>query len=81
MGAQAMLEVIEEFLRTKFGDEGVKLMPDISAMNDAEKYKTVSRALATATTLDEVRRACADAAGPPPRRRKGGNGRRGGPKT
>ncbi len=60
-GRLAMLDAIEEFLRARFGEEGVKLMPAISAMNDAEKYKAVIRAIATATTVDEVRRACADA--------------------
>jgi hypothetical protein len=74
-----MLHLIEVQLRAKFGDEGAKLMPGISAMDDAEKYTAVGRAVATATTLDEVRRACAAASAPAPRRKKGGNGKRGRP--
>src|SRR5262249_53357814 len=76
-----MLKLIEDSLRTKFGDEGAKLLPDISAMDDAEKYKAVNRAILHATTLDEVRRACAEAAGPAPRRKRGGNGKRGRSRT
>ncbi len=72
-----MLDLIEAQLRFKFGEEGAKLLPAISAMNDAEKYKAAGQAIATATTVDEVRRACADAAGAAPRGKKGGNGRRG----
>ncbi len=76
-GRLAMLDLIEDSLRAKFGEEGIKLLPDIEAMNDAEKYKAVNRAILTATTLDEVRRACAAAAGPAPRAKKGSNGKRG----
>jgi hypothetical protein len=47
----------------------------------AEKYVTLNRTVATATTLDEVRRACAKAAAPARRPRKGGNGKRGSTKT
>ena len=80
-GRTAMLELIEDSLRTKFGDEGVKLLPDILAINDAEKYKVINRAILQATTVDEVRRACAAASAPPPRAKKGGNGKRGRSRT
>ncbi len=72
-----MFELIEDMVRAKFGEQGAKLLPDIWAMNDAEKYKALNRAVAAATTLDEVLRACADLAGPAPRGKKGGNGKRG----
>ena len=76
-----MLRLIEDLLRTKFGEEGSQLMSAISALDDAEKYVTLNKTVATATTLDEVRRACAKAAAPSRRPRKGGNGKRGSSKT
>jgi hypothetical protein len=76
-----MLKVIERSLRTKFGEKGVELVPAIEELNDAEKYLVVNDAIITATTLDEVRRACAQAAAPARRTRKGGNGKRGTSKT
>jgi hypothetical protein len=81
IGRTAMLDMLEDSLRTKFGDEGLKLIPAIEAMNDGEKYKAVNRAILTAATLDEVRRACDEISAPAPRRKKGGNGKRGRPKT
>jgi hypothetical protein len=72
-----MLRLIEDILRTKFGEEGAGLMPAIEDLDDAEKYVTLNRAIVAATTLDEVRRACAEAAAPKTRRRKGGSARRG----
>jgi hypothetical protein len=81
IGRTAMLSMLEDLLRDKFGDEGVKLMPAIQALNDGEKYMALNRAIAAATTLDEVRRACAPASAPAPRVKKGGNGKRGRPRT
>jgi hypothetical protein len=80
-GRDGMLAVVEDLLRDKFGDEGAKLLPAISAMDDAEKYKALNRAIANAATLEDVRRACAEIVGPAPRRKKGGNGKRGRPRT
>jgi len=80
-GRLAMLEMIEDPLRAKFSDEGAKLLPEISAMNDAEKYKAVNRAIVTATSLDDVRRVCAELKAPAPRERKGGNGKSGRART
>ena len=37
-----MLKVIEMQLRDKFGDEGAMLIPEIKAMDDAEKYEAVA---------------------------------------
>jgi hypothetical protein len=66
-----MRRVIEETLQTRFGAEGVKLMPTIAELDDAEKYLALQRVIISAATLDEVRRACTKAA---PRRKKSGNG-------
>jgi hypothetical protein len=76
-----MQQRIEDALRAKFGEAGVALMPQISAWRDGARYKTLNRAIATATTLDEVRRACAEVAGPAPRVKKRGNGKPGRPWT
>ena len=72
-----MRKLIEDGLRTKFGEEAMELMEAISELNDAEKYLALNRTIITATTLDEVRRACAKASAPAPRRKKGGNRKRG----
>src|SRR5262249_38277210 len=77
----AMLEMMEDLLRRRFGEEGARLVPAIQELNDAEKYLALNRVIATADTLDEVRRACAEAAAPAPQRRRGSNGRRGQPRT
>jgi hypothetical protein len=77
----AMLRMLEDLLRDKFGDEGVNLMPAIEELNDGEKYMALNRAIAAATTLDEVRRACAPASAPARRGKKGGNGKRSRPRT
>jgi hypothetical protein len=74
---RGMLKLIEDGLRTKFGEEGAELMPAVKDLNDAEKYVELNRAILSAATLDEVRRACARAAAPARRRKKGGNGKRG----
>ena len=80
-GRTAMLELIEDLLREKFGDEGATLIPELKDMDDAEKYRAVARSILTATSLDDVRRACAEMNKPAPRRKKGGNGKRGRSKT
>jgi hypothetical protein len=77
MGIRAgLMQAIEDALRIKFGEEGVRLVPEITALEDAEKYRSVNRAILKATTLDEVRRACAEAAAPPPppKKRRGKRG-------
>jgi hypothetical protein len=70
------MQAIEDVLRIKFGEEGVSLVPEITALEDVEKYRSVNRAILKATTLDEVRRACAEAAAPPPppKKRRGKRG-------
>jgi hypothetical protein len=74
---RAMLQMLEESLRAKFGEEGAELIPTLRELNDAEKYIALSGSIATATSLAEVRQACAEAAAPATRRKKGGNGKRG----
>jgi hypothetical protein len=76
-----MLQAVEDLLRSKFGDEADELMPAISELDDAEKYLALNRAVASATTLDEVRQAVAKATAPARRPRKSGNGKRGSSKT
>ena len=65
---RGMLRLIEDSLRTKFGEEGIEVMPAIRELNDAEKYFALNRTILAAETLDEVRRACAKASAPTPRR-------------
>jgi hypothetical protein len=70
-----MLRLIRAALRAKFGDAANDLAEAISDLNDAEKYLTLNQTIATAATLDEVRRAYAKIAAPP--RKKNSNGKRG----
>jgi len=76
-----MLKLIEDTLRTKFGAEGIELMPAIAELDDAEKYLGLNRTIVTAESLDKVRQAIARAATPPRGRKKAGNGKRGSAKT
>ena len=77
---RGMLRMLEGSLRRKFGEEGVQLMPAIRELRDADKYDALAAVIDTASSLDEVKRAVAEAAAPP-RRRRGSNGRRGGSRT
>jgi len=47
---------IESLLRVRFGEEGLKLMPEIREIYEDEKLEAVLKALETATSPDEVRR-------------------------
>jgi hypothetical protein len=69
---KGMLLVLERLLRKKFGDEGAKLLPEIDALGDADKFCTLSETVASTTTLDEVRRAWAELAKPtePPKSKR-----------
>ncbi len=78
---EGMLHSLGTALRTRFGEEGVKLIPAISELDDAEKYDALHRVIIQAETLDEVRQECAKAGAPVKRPRKGGNGKRGSSKT
>jgi hypothetical protein len=47
---------IEEILQLRFGEEGLKLMPELREMNDHEKLEQILKAIRTAPNLDAVRR-------------------------
>jgi hypothetical protein len=47
---------IETVLRIRFGEEGLKLMPEIQEIHDEEKLEAILKVLETATSLDDVRR-------------------------
>ncbi len=47
---------IESLLRVRFGDEGLKLMPEIHEIYEEEKLLAILKALETAASPDEVRR-------------------------
>jgi hypothetical protein len=51
-----LCEGIEAFLRMRFGDQGLALMPEIRALYEEEKLRTILKTLETATDLEEVRR-------------------------
>jgi hypothetical protein len=53
---QGLLEAIELGLRLKFGDEGLKILPEISEIEDVEQLKAIiSGLLTTVNTLEELR--------------------------
>jgi predicted DNA-binding ribbon-helix-helix protein len=47
---------IESLLRVRFGDEGLKLMPEIQEVYEEEKLEAILKALETTASPDEVRR-------------------------
>lgn len=47
---------IEALLRVRFGDEGLKLMPEIGEVYEEEELGAILEVLETATSLEEVRR-------------------------
>ena len=53
---KALLKGIEAVLDVKFQEEGLKLMPEIRALEDHEVLDAVLQAARKATTLEEVRR-------------------------
>jgi hypothetical protein len=56
---RGMCRGIEEILRMRFGEEGLKLMPEIHEIHEEEKLEAILQALGTGASLDEVRRLCA----------------------
>lgn len=54
-----MVRLLEALLREKFGEEGAALIPAIWELNDADKFEALGRRIVTASSLEEVRRACA----------------------
>ena len=53
---RAQLESIEDLLRDKFGEAGLALLPEIKALNDAEKYRAIIRAIPAANSPEDVRK-------------------------
>jgi hypothetical protein len=51
-----MRRAIELLLKVRFGEEGLKLMPEIHEIHEDEKLEAIITALETATSPDEVRR-------------------------
>jgi hypothetical protein len=47
---------IEVVLKMRFGEEGLKLMPEIREIHEEEKLEQILQALETAASLDAVRR-------------------------
>jgi hypothetical protein len=47
---------IESLLKVRFGDEGLKLMPEIHEIHEEETLRAILKALETATTSADVRR-------------------------
>jgi len=53
---QGLIAGIKLGLRLKFGDEGLKLLPEISEINDVDLIKAIYNEIETAKTLDDLRR-------------------------
>jgi len=53
---KGLLRGIESCLKLKFGDEGLKLMPELREIQDHELLDAVLDAIETAASPDELRR-------------------------
>lgn len=53
---EGMREGIEALLHVRFGEEGLKLMPEIHQIHEDEKLRQILNVLKTTDSLDEVRR-------------------------
>jgi hypothetical protein len=53
---QGLLEGLEVSLQVKFGDEGLKLMPELRELQDHELLRAVLRAIPGAASPDDLRR-------------------------
>jgi hypothetical protein len=60
--ARGLREGIESYLRGRFGDDGLKLMPEIEEIYDEAQLRAILKALATGAGLGQVRRMLAPAA-------------------
>jgi hypothetical protein len=58
---RGLREGIESLIRVRFGDEGLKLMPEIREVHEEETLRAILKALETAASLEEVRRLWAPA--------------------
>ncbi len=70
---KGQLRSIESILRGKFGDNGLLLMEEVRLLNDTEKYDAFVQAVATAESLEDVRKAIAEAAAPKKKSRRSRN--------
>lgn len=52
---QVLLESLELGLELKFGSEGLRLLPEISLLENVEQLRAIQAGLKTANTLDELR--------------------------
>jgi hypothetical protein len=53
---ETLRETIEWLLQSKFGADGLKLMPEIRQLGDVDVLRATFRAISTAATPDEMRR-------------------------
>ncbi len=53
---KGLIEGIEVSLELKFGEEGLKLLPEIRQIQDHEALRKILRAIKTAASPDELRR-------------------------
>jgi hypothetical protein len=72
-----LLSLIGDSLQAKFGEEGTKLLPEITDLEDIDKYKAILIVVAKATSVEEIRRACAAAGAPPESPKKNARRKRG----
>ncbi|HEX5271097.1 MAG TPA: hypothetical protein VFW33_11440, partial [Gemmataceae bacterium] len=61
----ALREAIEDLLRDQFGDAGLPLLPEIQALDDAEKYRAIIRAIPRANSPEDVRKVWQSPPAPP----------------
>jgi hypothetical protein len=61
-----MREGIESILKRLFGEEGLKLMPEIQQIHEEETLRAILKALETATSVEEMRRLCSPGTQGPP---------------
>jgi hypothetical protein len=55
---KGLCEGIEAFLRSRFGEVGLQLMPAIRELYEEETLRAILKALETGASLDDVRRLC-----------------------
>jgi len=53
---KGLLESIEVCLRFKFGEESLRLLPEIRELHDHEQLRAVLHAIATAASPEDLRR-------------------------
>jgi hypothetical protein len=53
---EGLLEGLEVILKVKFGEEGLRLLPEIRELHDHEVLRAVLQAVETATSPDDLRR-------------------------